>query len=208
MRSSALLRLTLLASALAGAVVFGVLLFGSYWGEMRRATAYGMTREAAALAGEERVAALEDALAVDQSNWLAALRLAEEHLFANRLQEAERLLDLAVRGNPESPLANYVMGVVQYRLGAVETALPYFEAAARLDPGNLQYEGMVKQVRESLLGGGEGSPGSPDPPGSQQSPGQFHGGGTQGPDDGTSGTPSGTSTTGAPGEVSPETTSP
>ena len=172
MRSSALLRLTLLVVTLGGAGLLGVYLFGAYWGDVRRTVAYELVREARSQEGAPRQATLEAALAVDPDNWLASLRLGEDALFAGKLDEAERYLDAAVRGNPQSPLANYTMGVVQFRRGSAETALPYFEAAARLDPGNLQYEGMVKQVREALSGG--------SPPSTEPSPGFFHGGAQQG----------------------------
>ncbi len=172
MRSLSLLRLSILVVALVGAVLLGTGLFRSYWSDVRRTVAYDLAREARSLPESQREDLLSEALTIDPGNWLASLDLAQERLFAGELPEAERLLDDAVRGNPQSPLANYTMGVVQFRLGSVETALPYFEAAARADPGNLQYEGMVKQVRAALSGEGP----QPD----TQGPGPFHGGDVDG----------------------------
>jgi tetratricopeptide (TPR) repeat protein len=125
----------------------------SYWGDIRHTVAYGLNETAMALEDDKRAGALEEALSVDPGYWLTNERLAEQDLFAGRLREAEAHLDVAIRANPQSPLANFTMGVVQYRLGSIDAAIPYFLEAARLDPGNLQYEGMVKQLRDIKAGG-------------------------------------------------------
>lgn len=174
MRSFALLRSFLAATVLIAAIGLGTWLFHSYWGDVRRVAAYELVRESRAVQDAERVWILEEALTLDSDNWLAALRLGEEHLFLNELDEAQRLLDIAVRANPQSPFANYTMGIVQFRLGSVEAALPYFETAAVLDPGNLQYEGMVKQLRDVLSGAAAPS---------DSFPGVFHGDGAENPAD-------------------------
>jgi tetratricopeptide (TPR) repeat protein len=155
MRALSLLRLTVFACALGGTVALGLLLFGGYWSDVRQTVAYDLARQGRAAQGSDREKLLSDALSIDGGNWLANLTLAQDRLFSGQLSEAEQLLDVAVRRNPRSPLANYVMGIVQYRLGSAKAALPYFEAAAALDPGNTQYEGMVKQLQDSVEGGSQ-----------------------------------------------------
>lgn len=155
MRSLPLLKLSLLVAVLGGAVVLGWWLHAAYWGDLRATVAYALVREAAASpAGED---GLREALAVDPENWLAQLGMGESRLFAGDLNAAEMHLRTALAGNPLSPRAHYAMGVVLFRRGDPAAALPYFVAAAELDPGNRQYEGMVTQLR--LLD--EGTPAAP-----------------------------------------------
>lgn len=161
MRAEPLLRLTILVATLLGAALLGWYSYASYWGDVRRTVAYGAVAQAATLAGGARVKALEEALSIDPGNWLANEQLAEQELFDGKLREAERHLVLSLRRNPKSPLSNFTMAVVQYRLGAIDAALPYVQAAARLDPGNRQYEGLVSQLQAAKSAGKQ--PGLPLP---------------------------------------------
>ena len=160
MRSETLLKLTVAVVLVAGAIVLGWSLFTSYWGDVRMMVAYQYAQDAVGRADKERAAMLRDAQAIDPGNWLVALRLGEQALFRGDLATAERQLDVSLQGNSASPLANYTMGVVQYRLGSIDAALPYFAEAVRLDPGNRQYEGMVKQLRAARDSGAK-PPASP-----------------------------------------------
>lgn len=147
MRSETLLRLFLLAVVLAFVAALGIFVFTSYWGDTRTVVGYALARDARSLDDAAQESVLEEALEVDSDNWLAHLQLGELLMFAGDDHGAAEHLGAALDVNQSSPRANYSMGVAQFRLGSVDAALPYFLEAARLDPGDLQYEGMVKQLR-------------------------------------------------------------
>lgn len=76
----------------------------------------------------------ERALALDPAYAPTYLALADLHIEANRLEEAERLLNEVLKKNPESAAARFGLGRIAARRNDHAQAVAHLEAARRLDP--------------------------------------------------------------------------
>src|SRR5262249_51894919 len=87
----------------------------------------------------EAVPLLEEALAKQPENPTALLLLANTRCEMNDLAAAQTLFIAAVRANPRSAEAHYLLGRCQLAHGQVIAAIPALQQAAALLDSNLEY---------------------------------------------------------------------
>jgi tetratricopeptide (TPR) repeat protein len=84
----------------------------------------------------DSVTLFEHALAVTEENALAHINLGVAYLNRNRLEEADRELQEAIRIHPGAAEAHEALAAVRGKEGRPEEALELYRAALRLDPGS------------------------------------------------------------------------